>query len=365
MTEKKILFSYDSLLNDLFDFHSSLKSCIDAYFNSSNKKMFQKILEFLISTKITRVIFIGNDFNHFGSFVAIHCLNTASNPQFNFNSEFYDVSEFYDYVLPKKYDDDTLFILMSKSGQSRLVTKIVEQFQLLKIDKNLIWFVTNSPESMNAKHSGFIFPTYVKSEIVHGTKTFQNTVFVIFLISQLLLGRDPLKDENYTAFENISKDLFNFKLNLQNISKKAIDFLGFEFKFLYFIAKGVSQSTANNSVLLNLSLYNIFCESISLGQILPRSLEVSGKNVRCFFLINNEQEELMHSLPSNINSISNTLGKTILISNNNNLVVSLKNNSKIFPISYRCEINALSPLFESIIIQSILLEYAKSINLLS
>ncbi len=365
MTEKKILFSYDSLLNDLFDFHSSLKSCIDAYFNSSNKKMFQKILEFLISTKITRVIFIGNDFNHFGSFVAIHCLNTASNPRFNFNSEFYDVSEFYDYVLPKKYDDDTLFILMSKSGQSRLVTKIVEQFQLLKIDKNLIWFVTNSPESMNAKHSGFIFPTYVKSEIVHGTKTFQNTVFVIFLISQLLLGRDPLKDENYTAFENISKDLFNFKLNLQNISKKAIDFLGFEFKFLYFIAKGVSQSTANNSVLLNLSLYNIFCESISLGQILPRSLEVSGKNVRCFFLINNEQEELMHRLPSNINSISNTLGKTILISNNNNLVVSLKNNSKIFPISYRCEINALSPLFESIIIQSILLEYAKSINLLS
>jgi len=363
MTEikkRKIPFSYESILNDLFEFYSSFKSCKDAYFNQEYKKMFQEIRELLVSSIISRVIFIGNDYNHFSSLVAIHCLNVASEPKFNFNSEFYETSEFYDYVLPKKRDDDTLFILISKSGQSKIVTKIVEELHLLKIDKNLMWFVTNSPDSINAKHFGFVFPTHVKSEVVHGSKTFQNTVFVLYLISQLLIGKDPLNEENSKIFENIAQDLSNYKLRHLDISKKVNEFLGKKFKFLYFISKGVSQSTANNSALLNISLYNIFSESISLGQILPRTLEVSSDIVRCFFLINNEHGEFMENLPSDINAISNNLGRTVLITNNNNLVSSVENNSLVLPIKYRCDLPALSPIFESIIIQSILIEYVKS-----
>ena len=360
----KIKFSYESILNDLFEFHSSFKSCKDAYFSQKSRKMFHEIQELLVFSIISRVIFIGNDFNHFGSIVAMHCLNTASKPKFRFNSEFYEASEFYDYVLPRKRDDDTLFILLSKSGQSKIVTKIVDQLHLLKIDKKLMWFVTNSPESINAKHFGFVFPTYVKSEIVHGTKTFQNTVFILYLISQLLLGRDPLNEENSELFENMAQDLSNYKLKHLEISKKVIEFLGKKFKFLYYISRGVSQSTANNSALLSISLFNIFSESISLGQILPRSIEVSSDNVRCIFLINNENGEFMENLPSDINAISNNLGRTILITNNNNLASSVENNSLVLPIKYHCDLFALSPIFESIIIQSILIEYVKSKELI-
>ena len=361
---KEIEYSYKLILDDILEFPRSLKICVDNYFSSNYRKLFQEIKELLKTSKISRILFIGNDFNYFGSLVAAHCLTCSSLLPFKFSWESYEVSEFCDYILPKKYDDGTLYILISKSGQSRLISRIVEKLHLLKIDKNLIWFVTNSPDSSNAKKCGFVFPTFVETEVVHGTKTFHNTIFVLYLISELLLDRDPLSDGNFLRVEGVLDEMLSKISFYQDLSAKAAEFLGNDFRFLYFIFKGVSRGTAYNSVLLSLSLYRIFAEAISLGQILPRSFEVSDKNICCIFLVNNEQADNIDYLPGNVKSITDQLGRLILISNNSTLISSLKNNPNMLLISYQCEISALTPIFESVITQLILLEQAKKAGII-
>jgi len=361
---KEIEYSHKLILNDILNYPASLRLCVDNYFSVNYRKLFQEIKDLLKTSKISRILFIGNDFNYFGSLVASHNLITSSILPIKFSWESYEVSEFYDYILPKKIDDGTLYILISKSGQSRLISKIIEQLRLIKINKNSIWLVTNSPNSSNAKKCGFIFPTFVESEIVHGTKTFHNTIFVLYLISELILDRNPLSDGNLSKVNDVLEVMVHRLSYYQELSVKVAEFFGKDFRFLYFIFKGVSKSTAYNSVMLNLSLYKIFAEAISLGQILPRSFEVSDKNIRCFFLVNNEQAESMDYLPSNVNSITDQLGRMILISNNNNLISSLKNNPKVFSISYQCEIPSLTPIFESLIIQLILVEQGKNTGII-
>ena len=355
--------SYKLILNDILEFPESLRFCVDNYFNSNYRKLFQDIKDLLKTSKISRILFIGNDFNYYGSLVASHRLMTSPELSFKFSWESYEISEFYDYILPKKFDDGTLYILISKSGQSRLLSKIVEQLNLLKINKKLIWLISNSTDSPNAKKCGFVFPTFVESEVVHGTKTFHNTIFVLYLLSELFLDRDPLNNGNFLRVKEIFEEMLSKISYYQDLSAKAAEFFGNNFRFLYFIFKGVSKSSAYNSVLLNLSLYKIFSEAISLGQILPRSFEVSDKNVNCFFLVNNEQADSMGYLPSNVKSITDQLGRMILISNNSTLISSLNNNPRLFLISYQCEIPALTPIFESFIIQLILLELAKKADI--
>ncbi len=353
--------SYNSILRDIFDSPTCLKTCIDSYFENTYKVMFRKIRALLKTLRISRILFVGSAFNYFASFIVKNCLGTAPKQFFKFSWESFEISEFYDYILPKKFDDGILYIFLSKSGQSRLLKKIIEHLNLLKIDPNLIWLVTNSPEVELTKYCGFVFPIHVKEEVVYATKSFQNTIFVLFLISQLLMAKDPLKDDNYIIYEKLTTDLLELKDNQNLIKRKVFDFLGYDFKFLYFISKGASKSSAYNSALLANSLYKLSAEGILLGHFFLGPFKVINNFIRCILLVNEDlgdgSKKLLHH---QIKLITDQLGVLVLISNNTNLITELKYNSRVLSIPYKCELPALTPIFESFIIQILLLEFSKT-----
>ena len=83
--ENKNDFSYDSILGDILDSPSCLKTCIDSYFDNTYKVMFRKIRALLKTLKISRILFVGGTFNYFASLIAKHCLGTAPKKFFKFS----------------------------------------------------------------------------------------------------------------------------------------------------------------------------------------------------------------------------------------------------------------------------------------
>lgn len=359
--KKNIEYSYDAILKNIFVLPQSLKECIDSYFSPNHREMFQKIRELLKKLKISRILFVGNTSNYFASFIAHYCLTTASKLHYNFTWESFEISEFYDYILPNKHDDGTLYIFISKSGRSRLLTRILEHLRLLKFNSKLIWLVTNSIDSENAKHCGYIFPIYAKPEAVHATISFQNTIFVLYLISQLLLNRNPLTNDNQEIFEKIIREMRKYQENFQIMKRRIFDFLGYDFKFLYFISKGVSRSSAFNSALLANSLYRIFAEGILLGHFFLGTFKIVNSNIRCILLVNESLRDSSKKFIHNqIKLITDQIGVLLLISNNKSLISALRYNKRVFAVHFECEINALTPIIESYILQIILLEFSKN-----
>lgn len=361
--EKKdfISYSYELILKDIFDLPQCLKECIDSYFSPNHREMFRKIRELLENLNISRVLFVGNTYNYFASFTAHRCLTTASKLPFEFTLESFEISEFYDYILPNKHDDGTLYIFISKSGGSRLLTRILEHLRLLKINPKLLWLVTNSIDSENAKYCGYVFPIYAKPEVIYATKSFQNTILVLYLISQLLLNRDPITKENYEIFEKIVREMKKYQENFQKIKRRIFDFLWYDFKFLYFISKGVSKSSAFNSALLTTSLYKIFAEGILLGHFFLGPFKVVNSDIRCILLVNeslgDSSQKFIHQ---QIKLITDQFGVLLLISNNKNLISALKYNTRVLAVPFECEINDLTPIIESYILQTIILEFSNN-----
>jgi glucosamine 6-phosphate synthetase-like amidotransferase/phosphosugar isomerase protein len=246
--------------------------------------------------------------------------------------------------------------------------KALEQLSVIQIDKNYIWLVTNNISSEMSLLCGHIFPIKSENEIVFGTKSFQNTVFVLYLIAQILMEKNPITSETETKLANLVNNMRLYSKNWNKTTDQIIEFLGDEMQFLYFISKGASLSSAEHGALSVKGYDRVFAEAISLGLFFHGPFQIIDKNFRCILLIGDDlgpEYEILLTRLINLITKKLGLGKLVFLSNTKKTKISLMEDSQILAVNYECEIAALSPIFEMFIFQMVFLKIAKKRGLLT
>ena len=356
--------SFDAILADFLSEPESLKKCIDFYLSSYGVNLIKEVQEKLSTTKFSSVMFIGNTYNYFAGFVPFFTILNSKN-KVDFFWKNIELTEFYNFFLPQK-KDDVLYIFMSKSGNAKLIKKSIDHLHLLKIDPNQIWLITNNNNADSAKKCGVIFPLALNSEVVLGTKSFQNCVFILYLISALLLKKNPLSMENKEDFYRLINNLMDFRKNWKKINSEVMNFLSDEIEYLYFISKGSSLSSAHHAALVAQSFVRIFSEGISLGHFFHGPFQIADDKFRCVMLIGDDCEKESDLIPGLIEQLTKKFGpgRVVLITNCEKLEQSMKNNTDLMTIKYECHNQALSPIFNMFILQTMFLQIAKVRKLL-
>ncbi len=364
MEKKEIWpFPYEKIKKNLLTAPESLNKCIEYYFSSEGRELFSILSQKLMKLNFSRVVFVGNTFNYFSSLIPQNIM-IKSQEHIEFCWETYELTEFYDYILPSGYDESTLFIFISKSGKSKLLKKSIEHLSLLKINPDLIWLITNIPNAEISKKCGFVFPICVDFEIVPSSKSFQNEIVVLYLISTLLLGKEPLTDEIRSIFDSLFTSMTEFRKSGKStvVAHEILNFLGKDTNFLYCLSRGASLSSAYNSAHMGKTLAKIVTEGTSLGLFFHGPFQIADKDFRSIFIVGDDLGEGSDSILARlINSITQELsaGKVVLLSNNIRLNKIMLQNPRVRIIEFNCEEYTLSPIFEMFILHQFFLEVAK------
>jgi glucosamine 6-phosphate synthetase-like amidotransferase/phosphosugar isomerase protein len=235
-------------------------------------------------------------------------------------------------------------------------------FQIEKYPK-LIWLVTNEPELELAQKSGIVFPIHVDKETIPGTKSFQNEVFVLYLISQLLLKKDPLSDRLYSQVRNLIQSMQKYWSNREKNTPEIIDHLGADLQFLYLISKGTSLSTVYEAAASAKSYASLFAEGIPFGLFFHGPFQIADASFRCVLIIDNNYNEQINLLIQGlINQITSRLGQTLLITTNKKLSIALASaddKKSVYSLNFECDIPALTPIFEMFVLHQIFLEISR------
>jgi glucosamine 6-phosphate synthetase-like amidotransferase/phosphosugar isomerase protein len=217
--------SYKSLIKDLIDEPSCLNICLDKYINSEGKDLLINFKKNIQSIQFSKIFFIGNTFNYFASLIPKHCIMSYKE-QMPFTVFNFELTEFYDYFINQLDFSDSLFVFISKSGSSRLLLKSIEYIIMLRVDPHRIILITDNPTSDIAKNCGFTFPIYVGSELILGTKSFQNTVLVLHFIMKILLKQDPFDQKEIGNINQMINAMTDFGKEYKPIAEKVLGFLG-------------------------------------------------------------------------------------------------------------------------------------------
>ena len=360
MTEKWPFF-YEDIREEFLSLPESLEKCIYNYFYKEGKDLIHHIQEILSKLQFSHVIFIGNTFNFFASEIPKYLLmNDKESVSFTWQN--IEVTEFYDYFLPKERDLSILYIFISTSGKSRLLKKIIEQLHILNIDPNLIWLVTNNIKSPISSYCGVILPIYVESEIVLSSKSFPHTIVVLYFISQILLGKDPISKDIHNKIMNFISELKEYR-KIEPIQTKAlVDFLGEDFQIVYFISRDPVSEASSKLLALNAnSFIGSMCEGISLGlffhgpfQIFERK-QINTK-IKCVMIGAFEPGETeKETLPRLIELILQRAGSMAIICNNSQLIKKFQDEPKISVVNFESYFTPLAPIFQSFILSTALL----------
>lgn len=358
--------SYKSLIKDLIDEPSCLNICLDKYINSEGKDLLINFKKNIQSIQFSKIFFIGNTFNYFASLIPKHCIMSYKE-QMPFTVFNFELTEFYDYFINQLDFSDSLFVFISKSGSSRLLLKSIEYIIMLRVDPHRIILITDNPTSDIAKNCGFTFPIYVGSELILGTKSFQNTVLVLHFIMKILLKQDPFDQKEIGNINQMINAMTDFGKEYKPIAEKVLGFLGKDLKFLHFLARGVSLSTAYHFALESKTYSRIYAAGMSMGLFFHGPFQIAEENFRCVFYIGDNQDIANENIINKLLQIILTKynnSRIVLISNNKVFNLKNQNNPNILNIPYSCEQTSLSPIFEMFISMLFLVESAQKRGLI-
>jgi fructoselysine-6-P-deglycase FrlB-like protein len=359
-------FSYSKIKNDFLSEIESLEMCAKYYLSGEGVLKLKSAQTILDEAKINKIYFIGNTFSYFASYVP-HSIMMESETNTNYITECFELSEFSDYIVPQQMQDDIIYIFISVSGSSRLIKRSIDHLKLIQTDPKHIWLVTNNPDGENHALCENIFPLLVESEVVLGTKTYFNSILVLYFLTMI-----PLK-QNFQApiiirrINQLFGELKSYRANEKDNTEKLMGFLGFDFNFLYLISNGGSMSAAYMGALSAKSYCRFFAEAISRGLFFHGPFQLIDEKFRCILIAGDEpDEDASVMLTKLVKLITDKLGKgrLVLLNNNIRLYEGMDVNPQIHHISFTCEESAFSPIIAGYIMQFLMLEIAEKRGLL-
>ena len=353
-------FTFDNIMDDFMEAPNVMQRCAEYYFSGEGKQILQDAQQIIDESEITRIVFIGNSFNFFATHCAKYELETSSE-ECKYSWKMVELTEFYDYFLPQETTPNTLFIFISRSGQSRLIKRSIEQLHLVNQNPNQIWMITNNPATPLRSYCKLLFPMKCPSEIISGSKSFMNSLLVVFLIAQLFLDKEPWRSDVKEGVNTLIHNLHNYAQFWDERTDSILKFMGDEFNNLYLIARDPSSlSTAYLGALHAKTFTKILTEGVYIShffhgpyQMLDRKEKEKENFVRFIVLVGDKISD-RDELSRLISLINDRGGEVVLLSNDPQLSQAFSGKEHMLTIDFDSPIPALAPIFEFFILQIVL-----------
>jgi len=356
--------NFNSILNDLLDIPKTLLKSLNYYISEEGLLKLKRLSNLIDSNKIDHILFLGHSYNYFASIVSLYYIDSKlryGNHFRRIKSLSQEIDEFLTYLNPEKVNKNTLYVLISKSGESIQIKQAID-FLIkcnLPID-NIICVTSNINSYIGLKVNKLnVFPFFSENEEVVGSKSYINELLCLYLISRAIVEKNIIPD--YVE-EEIRQLIFEIKFygsDWEFHTREFVNFLGQDFDFLYFISKGASLSTAYQAAQTCLSYTKTYAEGISIGLFLHGPFQIVDNKFRCILIIGDETSieetlELMNLITKKIGT-----GKVILINNSRELSSLGRANPNVYVFEHTTKDSYLAPIFEIVVIQYLLLNQAK------
>ncbi len=366
MKSKRWPITFETIVKDFFDGSNCLATCANHYFEGKYQDLFSKISSIVQRAGITKVLIIGNTFNYFASQIT-HQMYMEYPLPLPFSLACVELSEFYDYMLPPE-PEPTLYIFISKSGRSRFLTASIEHLRLTKIDPDFVWFITNASDFPSKPYIQNVFPIYVEREIVMGTKSFVNSIFVLYLVTQALFGNPPISDEFQAQFGNLIQAMNDYRNNWERSIKIIEEYLA-NFDYLYIIARDpASMGAASFGALHAKTFTQSLTEGIYISDFFHGPFQILEKKIRHreirIILLVGEKTTNEATIYRLVKLIHERAGKVLILSNNVAISKKYRDNPMVLVAEFDVEIPVMAPIFEIFILQLVLLKIAQKKGLL-
>ncbi|MHA1521975.1 MAG: SIS domain-containing protein [Promethearchaeota archaeon] len=366
MKSKRWPITFETIVNDFFDGSNCLTKCANHYFEGNHKDLLSKLSSTVQNAGITKVLIIGNTFNYFASQITrqLYMEYPLSLP---FSLACVELSEFYDYMLPTE-PEPTLYIFISKSGSSRFLTASIDHLRLTKIDPDYVWLITNASDFPLNSYIQNILPIYVDREIVMGTKSFVNSIFVLYLLTQALFGNPHISAEFQAQFGHLIQAMDSYHHNWERSIKIIEEYLA-NFDYLYLIARDpASMGAASFGALHAKTFTQSLTEGIYISDFFHGPFQILEKKIRHreirIILLVGEKTTNEATIYRLVKLINERAGKVLILSNNVAISEKYRDNPMVLIAEFDVEIPAMAPIFEIFILQLVLLKIAQKKGLL-
>lgn len=325
----------------------------------------EKTLDFYINQsdvlKQARENFHVNGLNHItlaGMGSSLFSCSIAQNfiSKRGYETDVREAGELLYHQLAPKYPPTCLLILVSQSGESGEIVKLVEKYQKMR-DPPVIWAITNNEKSTLAQKAGLVFPTLAGEEVSVTSKTYVSTLLVQFLLSSALVS--PILD--LQALQTVATPVIEKARECLSASKevviKMMAQLGTSFPHLYFVGTGCSYATACQAALNFQEICRIPSQGISSGQFRHGPIEVIDPNFRAV-LLNSARDTvpLVDELAGNISKKWGS-GKSVILTNSTTPTVQDPN---LLYTTQPISNEYLAPIGEIILLQLFMIAQAKA-----
>ncbi len=359
--------NFDSILNDILTIPKALLTSLKYYLSSEGKEKLESLRRDAQQQKIKRIMLIGHTYAYFASITIFRYLNSKYHSNIEGHEDLtkkicinYELDEFISYYNPLQDSGETIYLFVSRSGNSNEIQKAIHKLLNSKINPEHIWGVSNDTSSFLSSNSYHFLPINFGTEEITGTKSYINAILVLYLIGRSIMNKDALPDIREDEIRRLIFEIKFYGQDWQRHTKNLTDFLGENIDNLFFISKGASLSTAYQASLNFKAYTRTFCVAISTGLFLNGPFQIVDDSFRCILIIGDETS--IEETKRLINLITKKgSGKMILINNSRKLSsIGRSNKKNIFVFEHTTENTYLSPIFEIYALFYLIFQIAKN-----
>ncbi len=170
------------------------------------------------------------------------------------------------------FDSKPLIVMISQSGESREVVRLLEELDKRQAECPVIG-ITNAPRSTLANRSTHTLMMQAGEEKTVSTKTYTCTLAALILLTDALTGSDNLRALEETA-EAIESALPDWETQAKQIAER----IG-KTTFIEFLGRGASRASALTAALITKETAKLPTEGMVGGQFRHGPLEVLAPEI--------------------------------------------------------------------------------------
>lgn len=361
------MFQYmNEFLEEIQAQPQALKNTYDSLV-SNQKDQIVKLRDTWRVKNINRVIFTGMGSSNFCGYIPFYYLN-----QLGIKAEMIEAGEFLIHILSEKNEkifNSTALVLISQSGESGEIVKILKNQKDMQ-QVPLIIGITNTPDSYLAKQANLVFFTDAGDEKSVTSKTYTSCILLLYYLSIIIANDFEINSDKLNSlpkYIDYISEFFSHYKEIDLIIKSFLNFLGPETKFLEFLARGASLSTAYQSALNYKEIVKQPSEANPCSTFSHGCIEyLDEKSKIILFSSDNESFKLNNNLTTKMIRDWNC-GRIIHICNETRIKTSpnpiLSENGHLLTYVHDIENTFLAPIIEIILMQFLFYEIAININL--
>lgn len=265
----------DSVLQNIFEQPKVFEELVSKYVNEGDIK---KNLWPIKQRKFTNIIITGMGTSYFSGYPAYLYLQAHGIP----NVQWVDASELLHYFM-ESIGDDTLLILVSQSGESYEIVKILEGIRNAKLTPVIIGLTMTDRDSYLKRYATISLPLATTEETTLGAfKSFTTSIILLLIIAHFLAdadtGFDQIRQEIMHLKNSVIKEIDHWKKYFQNTTN-------LDHSAINFIARGPALCAALGAALITTELAKINSIAFSGGQFRHGPIEMAFSHTNQYIVL--------------------------------------------------------------------------------